>query len=275
MAGRRTIRNKLVGKLAVDTEFGAFLGDKRIRLLEAIDRYGSISHAAKAVPMAYKAAWDAVDAMNNVAEQSLLDRSVGGRHGGGTQLTAYGRRLVAMYRAAEAEAQATLERLAARLGDSTASDIGHFQALLRRVSMRTSARNQFAGPVTGLREGEVSFEVRLRIDAQHELSATITRESADNLSLAIGREVHAFIKASAVILTTDRAVRTTARNQFWGEVSRIHTGSVNSDVAIELPGGRVVAAVVTRDSAENLGLAVGKPACALFKASSVILATFD
>jgi molybdate transport system regulatory protein len=36
-----------------------------VRLLEAIDLYGSISQAAKHVPLSYKAAWDAVDAMNN------------------------------------------------------------------------------------------------------------------------------------------------------------------------------------------------------------------
>jgi molybdenum-dependent DNA-binding transcriptional regulator ModE len=58
-----------------------FLGDTRIRLLEAIDRYGSISQAAKAVPLSYKAAWDAVDAMNNLAEAPLVERSVGGKHG--------------------------------------------------------------------------------------------------------------------------------------------------------------------------------------------------
>ena len=51
---------------------GNFLGDKRIRLLEAIDQQGSISQAAKAVPMSYKAAWDAVDDMNNVAPQPLV-----------------------------------------------------------------------------------------------------------------------------------------------------------------------------------------------------------
>jgi molybdate transport system regulatory protein len=272
---RRPIHNKLVGKLAVDTEFGAFLGDKRIRLLEAIDRYGSITQAAKAVPMSYKAAWDAVDAMNNLAEAALLDRSVGGLHGGGTRLTEYGRRLVGMYRAVEQEYQVTLERLASRLGDDGASDIGHFRSLLRRTAMRTSARNQFVGHVTGLREGEVSFEVRLRIDAGHELSAIITRESAEQLALTIGREVHALVKASAVILTTDRSLRTTARNQLWGEVARIHVGAVNSEVIVGLPGGRVVAAIVTRDSVDTLGLAVGRPAGALFKASSVILATFD
>ena len=56
MTTRRPVQHKLVGKLTVDTEFGTFLGDTRIRLLEAIDRYGSISQAAKAVPLSYKAA---------------------------------------------------------------------------------------------------------------------------------------------------------------------------------------------------------------------------
>jgi molybdate transport system regulatory protein len=272
---RRPVHHKFVGRIAVETEFGAFLGDTRIRLLEAIDRYGSISQGAKAMPLSYKAAWDAVDAMNNVAERALLDRCAGGRHGGGTQLTDYGRRLVAMYRAVEQESQLLLQRVADRLGEASAPDVRHFQTLLRRSSMRTSARNQFAGPVTGLREGQVSYEVNLRLDDQHELSAMISREGAENLGLAIGREVHALVNASAVMLMTDQTVRTTARNQLWGEVSEIRDGPVNSDVTITLPGGRAVNALITRESIANLDLAVGKTACALFKASSVILATFD
>ena len=56
-----TTLHRLRSKLEVDTEFGSFLGDTRIRLLEAIDLHGSISQAAKAVPISYKAAWDAVD----------------------------------------------------------------------------------------------------------------------------------------------------------------------------------------------------------------------
>ncbi|MBP8221486.1 MAG: winged helix-turn-helix domain-containing protein, partial [Aeromonadaceae bacterium] len=86
-------------KLEVETEFGAFLGDTRIRLLEAIAIHGSISQAAKKVPLSYKAAWDAIDNMNNLAEQPLVLRSAGGRQGGGTQLTAYGKKVVALYRA--------------------------------------------------------------------------------------------------------------------------------------------------------------------------------
>jgi hypothetical protein len=55
------------------------LGGTRIRLLEAIDRYGSIMQAALAVPLSYKATWDAVDAM--VFEKMLLERATGVRHG--------------------------------------------------------------------------------------------------------------------------------------------------------------------------------------------------
>jgi molybdate transport system regulatory protein len=53
--------------------------------------------------MSYKHAWDAVDAMNNLSEQPLVQRRTGGRHGGGTELTDEGRRLIAVYETAEQE----------------------------------------------------------------------------------------------------------------------------------------------------------------------------
>lgn len=265
------VQHRLRGKLEVDTEFGTFLGDTRIRLLEAIDSHGSISQAAKAVPLSYKAAWDAVDAMNNLAEQPLVVRSTGGKHGGGTRLTDYGRKVIALYRALEAEYQSSLDRLMASMDDSQTSDFKEFRQLLKRMSMRTSARNQFAGTICGLREGDVDFEVRLKLDTNNELVAIITRESAENLNLQIGMEIYALVKSSSVLLLTDPTVRTTARNHLWGEVTRIFDGPVNSEVTLTMPGGKTVCAVVTHDSVEKLGLAVGEQACAVFKSSSVIL----
>ncbi len=275
MSKRRPIHRQLIGKISVDTELGAFLGDTRIRLLEAIDRIGSISQAAKVVPLSYKAAWDAVDEMNNVADQTIVERSVGGRHGGGTRLTDYGRRLVAMYRAVEQEHQSALQRLAARLGEAGTAEVRHFQAVLRRTAIRTSAGNQFVGPVIAMREGQVSFEVSLRLDADHELCAVISRDSAQTLDLSIGREIHALVSASSVILSTDAKLRTTARNQLWGQVGRIHNGPVNSAVAITLSDGRTVNSIITRDSVRRLGLKKGASACALFKATSVLLFNLD
>ncbi len=275
MASRPPIPHKLVSRLTVDTESGTFLGDTRIRLLEAIDRYGSISRAAKAVPLSYKAAWDAVDTMNNLAEAPLVARSVGGKRGGGTALTAYGRQLIAMYRAVEHEYQHAIERLSQRLGEGEAGSVRQFQTLLRRMSMRTSARNQFVGTVSGLHGGEVSVEVRLRLDDANELVALITRASFENLELAIGKEVHAFVKAPSVRVVTDPAAPTQDCNRLSGEVTAIHAGQASAEVTITLPGGRNVTAVVTHDSLALLELAVGRPAGAVFPANAVILAVFD
>lgn len=262
------------GKLEVATEFGSFLGDTRIRLLEAIATHGSIAQAAKTVPLSYKAAWDAIDAMNNLADEPLVLRSTGGRNGGGTLLTEHGRKTIALYRALEAEYQSALDRLSAGMDDGSAGDFEQFRLLLKRLSMKTSARNQFAGKIVALREGQVDFEVRVKLDEECEIVAVITRDSAQTMALSIGMEISALVKSSSVLLLTDRGVRTSARNQLWGEITRIHDGPVNSEVMLALPGGRSVCAVVTHDSVASLGLAVGGQACAVFKASAVILCLY-
>ena len=65
-------------------------GAARIALLAAIRDTGSITSAAKAVGISYKAAWDAVDTMNNLAGEPLVMRAVGGKGGGATSLNRRG-----------------------------------------------------------------------------------------------------------------------------------------------------------------------------------------
>ena len=142
--------------------------------------------------------------------------------------------------------------------------------------MKTSARNQFAGPVVSLREGVVDCEVTLRVAPDVLLTAIVTRESADNLGLTLGREVLAFVKASSVLLMTGADGQISARNRFDGTVTRIHPGPVNTEVTVAMPGGQqVITAVVTDASVKRLGLEVDQPVTAVFKASSVFLATMD
>ncbi len=267
---------KLLGKLLIETAMGSFLGDKRIRLLEAIDQFGSISQAAKAVPISYKAAWDAVDDMNNVAPEPLVNRSTGGRHGGGTELTAFARRLIAFYRALEQESQLALQRLSANLERRGVAGVADFRQVLGRMSMKSSARNQFAGPVVAIRQGVVDCEVSIRLDPQLELTAIVTRESAENLGLAPGRDVLAFVKASSILLLVGEEGEISARNRFTGTVANIHEGQVNAEVTLKLPGDRlVITAVITAASVKRMGLLVGQPVTAVFKASSVFLVTND
>ncbi len=267
---------QLTGKLLIDTAMGSFLGDKRIRLLEAIDKSGSISQAAKAVPLSYKAAWDAVDDMNNVAPEPLVLRSAGGKHGGGTTLTSFARRLIAFYRALEKESQLALEKLTSNLHMGGVSDVNDFRQILRRMSMKTSARNQFAGPIVAIKEGVVDTEVSVELAPTLALTAIVTRESAENMDLSMGRDVLAFVKASSILLLVGDKSPISARNRFTGTIAAIHQGPVNAEVTLSMPGGRhVITAVITDDSARRLGLAEGLEATAVFKASSVFLAAVE
>jgi molybdopterin-binding protein len=68
-------------------------------------------------------------------------------------------------------------------------------------------------------------------------------------------------------------MKLSARNQLKGTVRAVVHGAVNSEVEIELPGGAVVVAIITRSSAESLGLTPGSEAYAVVKASDVMVAT--
>jgi molybdate transport system regulatory protein len=72
-------------------------------------------------------------------------------------------------------------------------------------------------------------------------------------------------------MTGSDEVKLSARNQLQGQVARLTTGAINSEVVLELPGGGSLAAVITEASVQALGLAIGAEATALFKASSVII----
>ncbi|MBK1620821.1 molybdenum-dependent transcriptional regulator, partial [Lamprobacter modestohalophilus] len=67
------------GQLWLSVGEVAFLGEARIGLLEQIGERGSITQAAKAAGISYKAAWDAVDAMNNLAPTPVVATATGGR----------------------------------------------------------------------------------------------------------------------------------------------------------------------------------------------------
>lgn len=270
----------LLGELKLCTEVGPTLGDSRIQLLEAIERLGSLSQAAKSIPLSYRSAWDALDEMNNLAEQPLVIRTAGGKNGGGTQLTAYGKQTVALYRALQAEYQQMLTRIQQQLHskpcqtDDNYYDVSQFRRLLRRISMRSSARNQFIGTVVALRTAPVDFEVTLQLDDSVQLIAVITRESAENLGISLGQELYALVKSSSVMLVTDQKLKLSPRNQLWGKISKVHRGPVNSEVLINLPGDKTVCAVVTTESINNMQLTEGQAACAAFKASSVLLCSY-
>ncbi len=256
----------LQGEVWITLDGQDFGGHQRVELLASIAEHGSITQGAKAIGMSYKAAWDAIDAMNNLAGEPLLERSAGGKGGGGTRLTQRGAQLVANFRRIEYEHNVFMKHLS-RQSQGLADDY----LLLQSMKMKTSARNQFSGIVASIKPGAVNDEIILRIVGGQEIVAIITHESAENLCLQEGTEAFALVKASSIILATGETGKLSARNQLRGTVCRVQPGAVNSEVTLALPGGGTIAATVTRDSELSMELEAGIEATALFKASSVII----
>ena len=242
-------------------------GNERIGLLRAIAEQGSITQAAIAVGMSYKAAWDAVDNMNNLAGEPLVTRTTGGRGGGSTLLTARGTRLVERFAQLDAAHRRFVKLLSAE-----STDLQTDFTVLKTLNMKTSARNQFNGTVTAVRSGAVNDEVELTLPGGARIVAVVTRESTESLGLRTHMAAFALIKASSILVATDlEGAKLSARNQLRGKVASVTPGAVSSEVVIAIEGGGSIAAIVTQASAKALRLAPGVQATALFKASSVIL----
>ena len=257
----------ITGQLSLSGSAGGDISGRRIELLEAIDRSGSISAAARELSISYRSAWDAIDEMNNMWDAPLVSKSAGGSHGGGTQLTEQGREVISSFKLIQEEYQRFLDGMSRNLGD-----LDRFQQAIRRLSMRTSARNQFQGRVDMINLGPVNSEVSMAINDRERLTAVITTESVEQLGLALGSEVYALIKASFIILVPeDQHCMSSARNRLCGTVRELRHGKVNSEAVIELDGGKTLAAVITEDSACAEEFQPGKKVCALIKASHVIL----
>ncbi|MBK5930407.1 TOBE domain-containing protein [Halochromatium salexigens] len=260
------------GELWLSVGEVAFLGEARIGLLEQIGERGSITQAAKAAGISYKAAWDAVDAMNNLAPMPVVATATGGRGGGGARLTDEGHRLIAAYRTLSAEYRRFLDSVNATLGDREAG-----VAMLQRLALRTSARNQFIGQIASVTARPVDAEVEIAIQGGARLRAGVTNESVECLGLKPGRHVWALIKAVAVRIepAPPSGISEPGLNRLCGQVQRITRSDGPAEVVIALEAGITVRGLIDVERLEPLGIGEHTSACALFEPASVIIGVSD
>lgn len=253
---------KIKSKVWIETQNKHFIGLGRIKLLEKIDEYGSISKAAKSLKMSYKAAWDAIKDMNNLSDVPLVESIAGGEKGGGSRVTEKGKELINFYKNLEQNLSSIFEN-----PDLIQDSI----KLIRRFSLQTSARNQFGGKVLEIKKGAVNSEIIMGIKGEDRISAVITKDSLKRLNIKLGDDLIALIKASSVILMPMLDdIKIGVSNKLEGEILKINTGAVNNEVIVTLKGGNVLTAVITKDSCEDMGLKIGSKVFAIFKASDVI-----
>jgi len=136
--------------------------------------------------------------------------------------------------------------------------------------MKISARNQLKGKVVKVTEGAVNGIVQLDVNGET-VSATISMNAIQELGLAPGKEAVAIVKATEVMLTTEKHLVISARNQLNGKVAGIQEGAVNGIVTIDANCGCKISATISMNAIKELGLAPGMEATAIIKATSVMI----
>jgi molybdate transport system regulatory protein len=258
---------KIKSNLWFENEQHGYFGKGRIDLLEHIERYGSISKAAREMKMSYKAAWDAVNDMNTLSSEPIVIRETGGKGGGGTVLTKKGREYIKIYKEIEI-LQNKLFNLLNNKGDT----LTHLMQIGKRLTLQTSARNQYTGKITSIESSLVKFNVVLDIGSEEMMNATITQKSAKAMEVDIGSSVFALIKSHWVSLQKEPCEHTKEINCLFGEILEIEDDGTSAEITLALKGENTLTAVIPSEQLKKMELSVGERAYASFRASDVLLA---
>ena len=241
--------------------------DKRIDILRLVGESGSISQAAREAKVSYKAAWQAIDTLTNLAGVTLVERAVGGAGGGGASITVAGQKLLAI---------ATL------LNETRRQVLASFNAnellpralpVLTNMGVRTSMRNQLPCTVEKLeRKGQV-VRVYLRLADQALLVSRITKASAELLALKKGQPVLALCKATAVVVScwpADGAApgQRDTSHYVYGRAVRISRGAAGDEVSLQLDAGLQLVGF----AAEGSGLKAAARVQAMVDESALVIA---
>lgn len=237
---------------------------QRIGLLHHIAEQGSITRAAKSAGLSYKAAWDAIDELNNLAQQPLVERSVGGKGGGGARLTDEGQRVLRLYQ--------RLQALQAQVLD--AAEDSRDLDLIGRLMLRTSARNQLHGRVHAIEGLGRNDLIHLELAGGLIIQAQITHDSTQRLELEIGSEVVALIKAGWLELLGSDEPATPAHNVLSGTIEQmVEDPQGPTEVRTLLPSQQVLCSLTEPARLLERRLKVGSPVRVQFAPSFVLLGT--
>lgn len=217
------------------------MSDKRIDILRGIASTGSISQSAREAGVSYKAAWQAIDTLTNLAGVPLVERAVGGAGGGGALLTAQGGHLLELADALDTARREVHARWSARGADTDADAVSQADATMARLAVRTSMRNQLPATIDALVPSDRTVRVQMRLGAAGSIAARITQESVELLGLQAGMPVIALCKATAVrVERVDAAAsarRGIAGNRLVGAVASALRGDSGDEIAVRLEGG--------------------------------------
>lgn len=222
---------KIAAAVSFDSALSHEPADKRIEILRLVGESGSISQAARDAGVSYKAAWQAIDTLTNLAGVVLVDSAVGGAGGGGAKITTAGTQLLSV-------AKQLAESRAKVLATASAGTSALATPALPYIGVRTSMRNQLPCAVEKLEVKGQVVRVFLKLDGDGSgvLVSRITKASAELLGLRKGQSVLALCKATAVEVGAAGS-RASPTQKISGVATRISRGKTGDEVSLQMEGG--------------------------------------
>ena len=136
--------------------------------------------------------------------------------------------------------------------------------------MDISARNQIKGRVTNIQSGKAMALITVQADGL-QLASAITNDAVQQLKLKQNDQVTAIVKSTEVILAKGEVGQISARNRFSGQVGSVQKGDAMGVVTVTV-GREHLAAAITTQAINEMGLKPGDQVTAIFKATEVMLA---
>jgi molybdate transport system regulatory protein len=252
------------GRFWLTKEQQSFLGAGRVELLEHIDATGSINAAAKEMKMSYKAAWERINGMNALADFPLIERTTGGRGGGGTKLTPYAHELIATFHRLGELHRQFIDRFS-----EAGSDPQLLARILNRTFLTTSARNQLPAKLKEIATNGLHSTLTLELKGEDTLLSTITAKSVENMGLSVGCDTYAIIKSSDITIVSTPKTCDTTENLLRGSIESIEVSGDNVEITFRLNGGALLIALEKQNTERNLS--VGMQAYAYISPLHIII----
>jgi molybdate transport system regulatory protein len=172
-------------KIWIEYKGKPLIGKGGAQILEQIEREESISKTAEKLGMSYRYVWSYLQKIDKTLEGPVIETYRGGKSGGGgAKLTELGKGLLEEYR-----------RVEGYLGE-VLSDVEYWEA----VGLKISARNRLKGKVLTVEKEGLIAKIKVEITVPALVTALISREAAEDLSIKVGDEVEAVIKATEVMI---------------------------------------------------------------------------
>ena len=249
----------LNSKLLLTKSAEEFLTLKRVKLLENIIVYGSISKAAKASGITYKTAWAWIDKMNSLAPKALVQKISGGKGGGGTLITAYAKELISLFEEVEALHEQhlnTLERAFEHLEDE---------------ERKSFSFARLEAEVVEILRYEKRATLNLRLGNGSTISAQAPIAFVDVNQLKASSLLSVLIESESVSVSKSLEKEISSRNKLNTKVIDIMIDGNDVLLVLGLHNDESLVSQITYQSFEELNIKKGDELLALFKAYNVTL----